>query len=411
MSKSDRGDDASGRRDAEVKSHNPRNQLIKMDWQRPLTSCKVEKYGNAAHNKGKEDSAHTEGHYNTAALKDTKMQEELKVIEELLEKKIIEKRNKKPERQSEVDQTLPGDTQQASTCKLTRESTIDKRTDNQIKGELIHPLFTKIWEEEEIPTEWKDSYIVEVSKIWEEGEIQIDQKDSYIIKLAKRGELSSCSTSRGIMLMLKTMKDVIDYEEAFNSVDWVIKTSTDQRLGLPIFLSASCTHNCLQTKCGWVDGGQIPILKPHLSNQAKNVTSIVFDHRFLSNIYKTNLFTKFHDDWAKNQTSRLKLSHVIQLTGTIFDLSSYIKETNVLTKFHENWAKNVTTIRKMPHPLAAMFFSQIWTIFELVRDINKTNVLTNFHDDLKKLVTSKVFTRKTAPPTGGHVFQPTETTF
>ncbi|KAH3857686.1 hypothetical protein DPMN_100298 [Dreissena polymorpha] len=56
------------------------------------------------------------------------------------------------------------------------------------------------------------------------------------------------------------------------------------------------------------------------------------------------------------------------------------------------------------------------TIFELARDINKTNVLTNFHDDWAKIVTSKivtsrVFTRKTASPTGGHVLQRTGTTF
>ncbi|KAH3720601.1 hypothetical protein DPMN_063501 [Dreissena polymorpha] len=84
----------------------------------------------------------------------------------------------------------------------------------------------------------------------------------------------------------------------------------------------------------------------------------------------------FHDDWAKNVTS---IVHVIQLTETIFELNSCIKETN--------------------------------TIFELVRDINKTNVLNNFHDDWVKIVTSSVFTRKTAPPTGGHVFQRTRTTF
>ncbi|KAH3799471.1 hypothetical protein DPMN_153079, partial [Dreissena polymorpha] len=83
-------------------------------------------------------------------------------------------------------------------------------------------------------------------------------------------------------------------------------------------------------------------------------------------------------------------NHVIQLTGTIFELNSLIKETNVLTKFHENWAK-------------IHVFSPIWTIFELVRDINKTNVLTNFHDDWQKL--------KTALPTGGHVFQQTGNTF
>ncbi|KAH3796865.1 hypothetical protein DPMN_150442 [Dreissena polymorpha] len=34
---------------------------------------------------------------------------------------------------------------------------------------------------------------------------------------------------------------------------------------------------------------------------------------------------------------------------------------------------------------------------------NKTNVLINFHDDWAKIVTSRVATRKTAPPTGGHL--------
>ncbi|KAH3731021.1 hypothetical protein DPMN_057026 [Dreissena polymorpha] len=135
----------------------------------------------------------------------------------------------------------------------------------------------------------------------------------------------------------------------------------------------------------------------------------------------------FHDDWAK-----IKLhapgSHVIQLTGTIFQLNSRIKETNVLTKFHENWAKHVTSrvftcfhnihIEKNAPPTGGHVFSPIWTIFELVRHINKTNVLINFHDDWAKIVTSRVFTRflyshikKTAPPTGGHVFQRTGTTF
>ncbi|KAH3691555.1 hypothetical protein DPMN_190798 [Dreissena polymorpha] len=92
-----------------------------------------------------------------------------------------------------------------------------------------------------------------------------------------------------------------------------------------------------------------------------------------------------------------------------------ILETNVLSKFHENWAKNVTStvfinmscfhcihIEKNAPP---WFFLTIPTIFKLVRDINKTNVLTNFHDDWAKIVTSRVFTTKTAPLTGSHVFQ------
>ncbi|KAH3727867.1 hypothetical protein DPMN_053812 [Dreissena polymorpha] len=114
-------------------------------------------------------------------------------------------------------------------------------------------------------------------------------------------------------------------------------------------------------------------------------------------------------------------SHVIQLTGTIFEHNSRIKETNVLSKFHENWSKNVTStvftcfhyihIEKNAPPTGGHVFSPITTIFKLFRDINKTNVLTNFHGDWAKIVTSRVFTRKTSPPTGGHVFQRIGTTF
>ncbi|KAH3849761.1 hypothetical protein DPMN_092165 [Dreissena polymorpha] len=48
---------------------------------------------------------------------------------------------------------------------------------------------------------------------------------------------------------------------------------------------------------------------------------------------------------------------------------------------------------------------------ELIRDINETNFLTKLHDDWAKIVTSRVFTRNTAPPSGGHVFQRTGTIF
>ncbi|KAH3694011.1 hypothetical protein DPMN_081450 [Dreissena polymorpha] len=129
-------------------------------------------------------------------------------------------------------------------------------------------------------------------------------------------------------------------------------------------------------------------------------------------IYITNLFTKFYDDWAKNMTS---IVHVIQLTGTILQLNSRIKETNVLTNFHENLAKHVTSrvftcfhyihMEKNATHTGGHVFSPIWTIFALVRHINKTNVLINFHDDWAKTVTSRVFTRKRAPPTGGHLHE------
>ncbi|KAH3725425.1 hypothetical protein DPMN_051258, partial [Dreissena polymorpha] len=78
----------------------------------------------------------------------------------------------------------------------------------------------------------------------------------------------------------------------------------------------------------------------------------------------------FHDP---RQNCPPPSSHVIQLTGTIFELNSRFKETNVLSKFQENWAKNVTS-----------------------------TVFTCFH---------YIHIEKNAPPTGGHVFSPIPTIF
>ncbi|KAH3891921.1 hypothetical protein DPMN_016031 [Dreissena polymorpha] len=179
---------------------------------------------------------------------------------------------------------------------------------------------------------------------------------------------------------------------------------------------------------------------------AKIVTSRVFTSHVIkrtrtifelnSHIKETNVLTKFHENWAKNVTSRKNApptgGHVFSPIWTIFELVRDINqtnvltnfhddwakivisrvftrktapppgshETNVLTKFHDNWAKKVSSRRKMPRPLAAMFFSPIWTIYELFRDINKTNVLTNFHNHWAKIVTSRVFTSHVIKRTG-----------
>ncbi|KAH3880421.1 hypothetical protein DPMN_004335 [Dreissena polymorpha] len=154
----------------------------------------------------------------------------------------------------------------------------------------------------------------------------------------------------------------------------------------------------------WTNGGQSPTLKPHLSNQLEGVK---FDPRGIIGANKTNLFIEFHDDWAKNVTSRKMRpplgSHVLQRTGSIFELNSCILDQKYVTS-------RVFTSKSAP-PLGGHVFSPIWTIFELIRDINNTNVLTKFHDDWAKILTSREFTRKTAPPTSSHVFLCTGTTF
>ncbi|KAH3843322.1 hypothetical protein DPMN_116836 [Dreissena polymorpha] len=104
-------------------------------------------------------------------------------------------------------------------------------------------------------------------------------------------------------------------------------------------------------KSGRTDSGQRPILKPQLSNQfhddmAKYVTSIYcsITRKTAPPPWQPYIYIKpiFSPSFMMIG-QKIKLpppgSHVIQLTGTIFQLNSRIKETNVLTKFHENWAK------------------------------------------------------------------------
>ncbi|KAH3712653.1 hypothetical protein DPMN_072406 [Dreissena polymorpha] len=119
----------------------------------------------------------------------------------------------------------------------------------------------------------------------------------------------------------------------------------------------------------------------------------------------------FHDDWAKSVTSRENAphpgSHVFQRTGSIFKLNSLFT-------------------RKTAPPTGDHVFQRTGTTFELNKHINKTTILTNFkldrgiirknllikfHEDRRRNMASRVLTRKTAPPTGGHIFQRTGTTF
>lgn len=54
------------------------------------------------------------------------------------------------------------------------------KTDIETTADILLPLFEKIWEQEEVPTDWKDGYI---------------------IKLPKEEDLSSCENYRGITLL------------------------------------------------------------------------------------------------------------------------------------------------------------------------------------------------------------------
>ncbi|KAH3695727.1 hypothetical protein DPMN_083185 [Dreissena polymorpha] len=160
-----------------------------------------------------------------------------------------------------------------------------------------------------------------------------------------------------------------------------------------------------------------------LTNHVFQANIIIFEliqDIIIQVIIGMNLLTKFHEDRTINLASIEKNapplgSHVFQANVTIFELNGHIQKKHVLTKFHEDWTKNVTSreftcfhyihIEKTTPPTSGHVFSPIWTIFELFQDINESNVSTKFHDDKAKILTSRVFTRNTAPPPGGHLHE------
>ena len=99
---------------------------------------------------------------------------------------------------------------------------------------MLHPLFIKIWEEDQVPTEWKEEYL---------------------IKLPKKGDLSSCSNYRGITLLsipgtvfnrvlLNRMKDVVDPHLRDQQAGFCKgRSCTDQIASLRIILEQSLEWN------------------------------------------------------------------------------------------------------------------------------------------------------------------------
>ena len=76
------------------------------------------------------------------------------------------------------------------------------KSDIEITANMLHLLFKKIWEEEQVPMDWKEGYL---------------------IKIPKKGDLSKCENYRGISLLsvpgkvfdrvlLNRMKDAVDAE-------------------------------------------------------------------------------------------------------------------------------------------------------------------------------------------------------
>ncbi|KAH3871378.1 hypothetical protein DPMN_034578 [Dreissena polymorpha] len=104
-------------------------------------------------------------------------------------------------------------------------------------------------------------------------------------------------------------------------------------------------------KCGRTDNGQRPLsgkLPRPPGNNVFQQTGTIFKLNSQKNAPPTG-------------------GHVFSLIWTIFELVREIKKSNVFTNFHDDWAKIVT--------------SRVFTSFELYRDFIRTKLLTKFHED------------------------------
>ncbi|KAH3700865.1 hypothetical protein DPMN_075846 [Dreissena polymorpha] len=103
--------------------------------------------------------------------------------------------------------------------------------------------------------------------------------------------------------------------------------------------------DCLQTKCGQADGGQRPILKPHLSNQAKNVTSMCSITRKTAPPTAAMLFDR-SGPFANSSEIYIKpifSPSYMKIGHKIFKLDRDFIGTKLLTKFHEDRTINVAS--------------------------------------------------------------------
>ncbi|KAH3842156.1 hypothetical protein DPMN_115650 [Dreissena polymorpha] len=143
----------------------------------------------------------------------------------------------------------------------------------------------------------------------------------------------------------------------------------------------------------------------------KNLTSRVLTRFYcpapwLPYIIRINALTNLHEIWTKHVTSRQQIrnkalplcGHVIQQTKTISEPRYH--KTNLLTKVHEDWNINYSQIWKKATSLGHHVFQSTEIIFELVqyRYIIGTNLLTQFHEDQTINVASRALTRQMLTP-------------
>nr|KAG5708629.1 hypothetical protein BaRGS_034846 [Batillaria attramentaria] len=114
------------------------------------------------------------------------------------------------------------------------------KADTETAVNMLHSLFSKIWEKEEVPAQWKEGIV---------------------IKLPKKGDLRDCSTTEGSCsftgVELPLYINFIDYEKAFDSVDREALWRLLRHYGVPgkIISLIQCTYKDMS--CRIAHAGQL----------------------------------------------------------------------------------------------------------------------------------------------------------
>ncbi|KAH3730502.1 hypothetical protein DPMN_056492 [Dreissena polymorpha] len=176
---------------------------------------------------------------------------------------------------------------------------------------------------------------------------------------------------------------------------------------------------------------------PHLGDHVFQANVTIFE--LIQDIIKTNHLTIFHQDWTINVASRVlfvvfvflssapglppiwpsPLERRVNTGDTPFQSTLHLGlsggsnqrsldcEASVLPLEHRSATSRVLTRKNAPPP-GGQVFKPTGIIFEFVQDIIEMNLLTKFHEDWTINVASRV---KNAPPLGSHVFQAKVTIF
>ncbi|KAH3711318.1 hypothetical protein DPMN_070823 [Dreissena polymorpha] len=252
------------------------------------------------------------------------------------------------------------------------------------------------------------------------------------------------------IIIFELIQDIISILTKFHE-DWTINVASTEKCPAPgghVFKATKTIFKLIQDIIG------TNLLTKFHDDRKLNVTSRVLTRKIAPSLWwpygtinvASRVLTRFYySQYSHIRKNAMPLGgHVIQANVTIFKLIQDIIKTNLLTKFHQDWTINVASrvltrknapppgghifqptsiifelvqdiigmwpLEKNAPPLGSHVFQAKVTIFELIKDISGTN-LSKFHEDRKINVASRVLTRfyyshikKNAPPPGRAFF-------